>query len=68
MVIEAVKRLPLEKTFENRFFGPLGMTRSYLRDGIPREALGLARPWLIRASTTKQQNGTRVRQGAGRSS
>jgi D-alanyl-D-alanine carboxypeptidase len=47
MVIEAVERLPLDKSFENRIFTPLGMTRSYLWDGIPRPAFGLPRSWLM---------------------
>ncbi len=47
MVIEAVEGLPLDKSFENRIFGPLGMTRSYLWDGIPRKAFGLPRSWLM---------------------
>jgi len=47
MVIEAAEGLPLDKVFENRIFGPLGMTRSYLWDGIPRPAFGLPRSWLM---------------------
>jgi D-alanyl-D-alanine carboxypeptidase len=47
MVIEAVERLPLDKSFENRIFAPLGMTRSYLWDGIPRPAFDLPRSWLM---------------------
>jgi len=29
-VIEAVEGLPLAKVYQNRVFGPLGMTRNYL--------------------------------------
>ncbi len=46
MVIEAVEGLPLNKVFENRIFAPLGMSRSYLWDGVPRPAFGLSRSWL----------------------
>lgn len=46
MVIEQLEGLPLDKSFENRIFAPLRMTRSYLWDGIPRPAFGLARSWL----------------------
>ena len=46
MVIEQAEGLPLDKSFENRIFAPLGMTRSYLWDGIPRPAFGLPRSWL----------------------
>ena len=46
MVIEAVEGIPLDKSFENRIFAPLGMKRSYLWDGIPRPAFGLPRSWL----------------------
>lgn len=47
LVIEAVEGLPLDKVFQNRIFGPLGMTRSYLWDGTPRPAFGLPRSWLM---------------------
>jgi D-alanyl-D-alanine carboxypeptidase len=47
LVIEAVEGLPLDKVYQNRIFGPLGMTRSYLWDGIPRPAFGLPRSWLM---------------------
>lgn len=46
LVIEKVEGLPLDKSFENRIFAPLGMTRSYLWDGIPRASFGLPRSWL----------------------
>jgi D-alanyl-D-alanine carboxypeptidase len=47
MVIEAAEGLPLDKVFENRIFAPLGMTRSYLWDGVTRPAFGLPRSWLM---------------------
>jgi D-alanyl-D-alanine carboxypeptidase len=47
LVIEAVEELPLDKVYENRVFAPLGMTRSYLWDGVPRAAFGLPRTWLM---------------------
>jgi D-alanyl-D-alanine carboxypeptidase len=47
MVIEAAEGLPLDKVFENRIFAPLGMTRSYLWDGVPRPAFGLPQSWLM---------------------
>jgi D-alanyl-D-alanine carboxypeptidase len=47
LVIEEVEGLPLDKVYENRIFAPLGMTRSYLWDGVPRAAFGLPRSWLI---------------------
>lgn len=47
LVIEAVEGLPLDKSYENRIFAPLGMTRSYLWDGVPRAAFGLPRSWLM---------------------
>jgi D-alanyl-D-alanine carboxypeptidase len=46
MVIEQIEGLALDKSIENRIFQPLGMTRSYLWDGIPRAAFGLPRSWL----------------------
>jgi D-alanyl-D-alanine carboxypeptidase len=45
-VIEKVEVLPLAKSFENRIFGPLGMTRTFLWNGIPRPDFGLPRSWL----------------------
>jgi D-alanyl-D-alanine carboxypeptidase len=47
MVVEKVEGLPLQKSFENRIFGPLGMTRSYLWNGAPRQEFGLPRSWLV---------------------
>jgi D-alanyl-D-alanine carboxypeptidase len=46
MVIERTLGLPLNKAFENRIFGPLGMQESYLWDDTPRHDFGLARSWL----------------------
>jgi len=43
MVIERALRLPLNKVFENRIFGPLGMQDSYLWDDVPRPDFGLPR-------------------------
>lgn len=47
LVIERVEGLPLDKVFENRVFGPLGMTRSYLWNDSPRPDFGLPRSFLM---------------------
>lgn len=46
MVIEKLERQPIDKSFETRIFGPLGMTGTYFWDGIPRPEFGLPRSWL----------------------
>jgi D-alanyl-D-alanine carboxypeptidase len=53
MVIERAEGLPLQKSFENRIFGPLGLTRSYLWNAIPRQDFGLPRSWLVAPSDTE---------------
>ena len=47
MIIEKLEGLPLEKSYEERIFGPLGMDRTYLWNGIPRPAFGLQRAYFI---------------------
>lgn len=47
LIIERVEGLPLEKVFETRIFGPLGMDNSYLWNGIPRPDFGLPRSYLV---------------------
>lgn len=46
MVIETLEGRPLSKSFEIRIFGPLGMDRTYLWNGIPRPEFGLPRAYL----------------------
>ncbi len=46
MVIEKLEARALSKSYENRIFGPLGMDRTYLWNGIPRPSFGLPRAYL----------------------
>lgn len=46
MVIETLEGLSLSKSYETRIFGPLGMDRTYLWNGIPRPEFGLPRAYL----------------------
>lgn len=46
MVIERLEARPLEKSYEARIFGPLGMERTYLWSGIPKAEFGLPRAFL----------------------
>lgn len=47
MMIEKLDGLPLDKSYEDRIFGPLGMDRTYLWNGIPRPAFGLPRAYFV---------------------
>lgn len=46
MVIEKLEKKPIGKSFETRIFGPLGMNKTYLWNGIPRPEFGLPRSFL----------------------
>jgi D-alanyl-D-alanine carboxypeptidase len=46
MVIEKIEGKAIDKSFETRIFGPLGMTKTYLWNEIPRKSFGLPRSWL----------------------
>ena len=47
MVIEKLEGLPIDKSYEKRIFGPFGMDRTYLWNGIPRPAFGLPRAFFV---------------------
>lgn len=43
MIIEKLESRPIDKSFEERIFEPLGMDRTYLWNGTPRPVFGLPR-------------------------
>lgn len=46
MVIEKIEGKAIDESFETRIFTPLGMTETYMWNGIPRKSFGLPRSWL----------------------
>ncbi|MEE4189684.1 MAG: serine hydrolase domain-containing protein [Roseobacter sp.] len=47
LVIEKLDGRPIEKSYEERIFGPLGMDRTYLWRGVPKDEFGLPRAYFI---------------------
>lgn len=46
MVIEKIEGKAIDQSDENHIFAPLGMTKNYLWNGIPRKSFGPPRSWL----------------------